>query len=61
MTVKRDMPIILDHYIDGRYVQSASQETFASINPARGTIHATVALGGQEEIEIGRASCRERV
>jgi aminomuconate-semialdehyde/2-hydroxymuconate-6-semialdehyde dehydrogenase len=52
MTVKRDMPIILDHYIDGRYVQSASQETFASINPARGTIHATVALGGKEEIDL---------
>ncbi|WP_404826109.1 aldehyde dehydrogenase [Cytobacillus stercorigallinarum] len=38
------------HFIDGKYLQSASRETFANINPATEENLGSVALGGQEEI-----------
>lgn len=41
----------LHHFIGGDYVASKSGQSFDSFNPATGEVHATVALGGKDEID----------
>ncbi|MGE4056823.1 MAG: aldehyde dehydrogenase family protein, partial [Vicinamibacterales bacterium] len=38
-------------YIDGRYVDAASGETFSSVNPATGEVITEVASGGAEDVD----------
>ncbi len=44
--------------IDGKWVESASGESFVTINPSIGQVLATVALGGAEDIERAVAAAR---
>lgn len=46
-------------FIDGQFVPSASGKTFASINPATGTVLANVAEGDEEDIRRAVASGRK--
>jgi acyl-CoA reductase-like NAD-dependent aldehyde dehydrogenase len=45
-------------FIDGRYVDAASGETFASENPANGQVIAHVQAGGAEDIDRAVAAAR---
>ncbi|MED1605092.1 aldehyde dehydrogenase [Cytobacillus kochii] len=47
------------HFINGEYIQSASRETFANVNPATEEILGSVALGSQEEINQAVLSARK--
>ena len=52
-------------FVDGGFRPAKSGSTFDSLNPATGAVLARVAACGAEDVdfavEIGRASCRERV
>jgi gamma-glutamyl-gamma-aminobutyraldehyde dehydrogenase len=45
-------------FIDGRFVDAASGETFETENPANGKVIATVAAGGTEDIDRAVAAAR---
>lgn len=45
--------------IGGQWVEAASGETFASINPATGQVIATIARGGAEDIDRAVAAARK--
>src|SRR5512146_926649 len=45
-------------FIDGRFVDAASGETFATENPATGAVLAQVAAGGEREIDVAVAAAR---
>ncbi|HRO95142.1 aldehyde dehydrogenase family protein, partial [Citricoccus sp.] len=47
-----------DHYIDGRHVESATGETSEVVDPARGTVLATVPRGGAAEVDAAVAAAR---
>jgi len=49
----------LHHFIGGDYVASKSGESFDSVNPATGEVHATVALGGKVEIDQAVAAAKD--
>ncbi len=46
------------HFIDGDYVDSADGRSFTTINPANGEVIASVARGGQAEIDRAVAAAR---
>jgi gamma-glutamyl-gamma-aminobutyraldehyde dehydrogenase len=58
MTATLPEPIRTDAYIDGRFVPSASGETFESINPATGEHLADIAACGPEDVDAAVASAR---
>jgi gamma-glutamyl-gamma-aminobutyraldehyde dehydrogenase len=45
-------------FIDGRFVDAASEETFATENPATGEVIAHVQAGGAEDIDRAVAAAR---
>lgn len=47
------------HFIDGAYVSSVDGNSFATINPANGEVIATVARGGQAEVDHAVAVARK--
>ncbi len=47
------------HFIDGAYVSSASGQSFATVNPANGDVIASVARGGQTEVDRAVAVARK--
>lgn len=49
----------LHHFIGGEYVPSKSGKSFDAFNPATGEVHATVALGGKEEIEQAVSAAKD--
>src|SRR5699024_12847565 len=48
-TTQQVKPIDCSHYINGKFVQSKSGETFENINPATKEVLGIVQNGGQEE------------
>src|SRR5512135_1734265 len=45
-------------FIDGRFVDAASGETFATENPATGQVLTHVAAGGEADVDIAVAAAR---
>ena len=45
--------------IDGRRVPAASGRTFKSLNPATGQVIATIAEGGEADVELAVAAARQ--
>ncbi|GAA1022373.1 aldehyde dehydrogenase [Acrocarpospora pleiomorpha] len=56
--VPPDLPCHLQHYIDGRSVDSASGATFKVIDPVSNKPYATAAAGGTEDIARAVAAAR---
>jgi 5-carboxymethyl-2-hydroxymuconic-semialdehyde dehydrogenase len=47
-----------EHYINGRYRPSASEATFATLNPSTNEVLATAADGGEEDVAAAVAAAR---
>ncbi|RDU38741.1 5-carboxymethyl-2-hydroxymuconate semialdehyde dehydrogenase [Neobacillus piezotolerans] len=52
-------PINCNHYINGKYVESFSGETFLNINPATKEVLGTVQVGGKEEVDLAVKAARK--
>ena len=50
---------IIDNFIGGEFLPSESGERFDSVNPATGKSHASVALGGKEDVDRAVACAKE--
>jgi aminomuconate-semialdehyde/2-hydroxymuconate-6-semialdehyde dehydrogenase len=51
--------LVLDHFIDGKYVASIDGQTFANINPATGETFAQVAHGSSKEIDMAAQAAQK--
>jgi len=49
----------IQHFIDGKFVDSLSGKTFETINPATGEVLATVAEGGVEDAALAVAAAHK--
>ncbi|MFJ7826968.1 aldehyde dehydrogenase [Psychrobacillus sp. NPDC096623] len=63
MQVTRTTPVVkpidCEHYINGKYVQSNSGETFENINPATKEVLGRVQLGGKVEVDQAVKAARK--
>src|SRR4051812_28227867 len=49
---------VVEHFIDGKFVPSASGETFDDINPATGAVIAKVASGNAADVDKAVGAAR---
>src|SRR3954452_17011991 len=57
--VPQDLPTHIQHYINGEFVDSASEATFDVLDPVSNTNYATAAAGQKEDIDRAVAAARE--
>jgi 5-carboxymethyl-2-hydroxymuconic-semialdehyde dehydrogenase len=57
--VPADLPSRIQHYIDGKFVDSTSGKTFDVLEPAGNTVYTTAAAGQKEDIDLAVAAATE--
>ncbi|MEV8041928.1 5-carboxymethyl-2-hydroxymuconate semialdehyde dehydrogenase [Arthrobacter sp. NPDC080082] len=57
--VPANLPTTIQHYINGRFVDSVSGKTFDVLDPASNQTYATAAAGQKEDIDLAVAAARE--
>ncbi len=57
--VPEDLPTHLQHFIDGKFVDSVGGATFEVLDPVSNTTYATAAAGQQEDIDVAVRAARE--
>ncbi|WP_028267758.1 5-carboxymethyl-2-hydroxymuconate semialdehyde dehydrogenase [Arthrobacter sp. MA-N2] len=57
--VPKDLPTHIQHFINGRFVDSVSGATFDVLDPVSNSNYATAAAGQKEDIDLAVAAARE--
>ena len=57
--VPEDLPTHIQHYINGKFVDSVSGKTFDVLDPVSNRNYATAAAGQKEDIDLAVAAARE--
>ncbi|MCI0142816.1 5-carboxymethyl-2-hydroxymuconate semialdehyde dehydrogenase [Arthrobacter bambusae] len=57
--VPKDLPSHIQHFIDGRFVDSVSGKTFDVLDPVSNSNYATAAAGQKEDVDLAVAAARE--
>ncbi|HCB57982.1 MAG TPA: 5-carboxymethyl-2-hydroxymuconate semialdehyde dehydrogenase, partial [Arthrobacter bacterium] len=57
--VPKDLPTHIQHYINGRFVDSVGGKTFDVLDPVSNRNYATAAAGQSEDIDLAVAAARE--
>ncbi|WP_026549263.1 5-carboxymethyl-2-hydroxymuconate semialdehyde dehydrogenase [Arthrobacter sp. Br18] len=57
--VPQDLPTHIQHYINGKFVDSVGGRTFDVLDPVSNTNYATAAAGQKEDIDLAVAAARE--